>query len=121
EVLEAYSPTFAWARIDAVAVQPESVSTYGPTLLTNPATARAKASITSDLKKSHNVIAAFGDSEADLPMLRAARFKVVVDNPTLMEPADDVLHLQSSSDPDRAVAAVRELLTRTTVLGEDAK
>ena len=111
EVLGAYVDELGWSEMFGIDVDKRD-DVYLSTLTSNPAIGPAKERIASMLASRYNITAAFGDSEADVPMLSAAKAKFVVSSPDLIRPATDVLHIRTTSPTSETISEVRELLIR---------
>jgi phosphoserine phosphatase len=87
-------PFLATLRLDglyALTVQVE-LGKYTKRLSVNPATTAGKVAVVEELGREAPIIFSMGDSHADLPLLEAARHRVVMDNPGLMEAGLTVQH-----------------------------
>jgi phosphoserine phosphatase len=87
------------------------LETRGPTftgrVAWNPGVSAEKRRIVREIKRAHkgSAILAMGNSASDLPLLRAARFRVVVDNGKL-SPGPRTIHISGRNDPMRVVQVI---------------
>jgi phosphoserine phosphatase len=109
EVLDSYRGRFGWTSVHGVAVDHRD-GVYRAELLNNPATAESKSRVVQDLAVNSKILIAFGDSEADIPMLNAARVKVVVGNEKLVAGGPCVLNIDTKWRSEDVVARLRGLL-----------
>ncbi len=98
EPLEAYKDILNLDHIYALQVG-VSGGKYVAELVENPAGFDGKKAVVERLTESGDSVAlAMGDSSADLPLLNAANYGIVVDNPSLMESSPTIHHISSEAD-----------------------
>lgn len=92
-------------------------------VLRNVATGETKQGI-ADGYQTCDVVLAAGDSVSDLPLLNAARLRIVVDNRSLLAPNANTLHLTTTDSADLLIGQVNTFLrgrltvAPKTVLGD---
>ena len=100
EPLKAYQAYLNMSEIYGLAMQ-VTAGRYLPNPELNPAGYDGKKMIVGKLdSESLSIALAIGDSTADIPLLDAAEYRIVVDNPTLLPAGPTVLHI--SSEPGEA-------------------
>lgn len=88
---------------------------YSSRLSANPATARVKQwLVDAAISRRSDIVLAAGDSEADLPLLVAARVRIVVDNAALLKSDSETLHISSDTSDPADYERIGALLTRVT-------
>jgi hypothetical protein len=107
EPLEAYKGILDLDQIYALQVG-ASDGRYVADLVTNPAGFDGKKAVVEKLTSGGDLIAlAMGDSSADLPLLNAAKYRIVVDNPNLLEPSSTVHHISAETDLEQSDAILQ--------------